>query len=155
MLASRIMASAPREVWGDLATTAFVEASHLFKSLDEGARRDLLRLAQVVSFSPGELVSGEGDDGFYLVLEGATAVLVSAPGGAVEIARLERGAFFGETRVLGAGRRASLGALSEVTLVLFPARVIAAMSDRFPKVKKLLEVVLAARERNAEQKAAS
>jgi hypothetical protein len=32
--------------------------------------------------------------------------------------------------------------------------VIAAMSGRFPKVKKLLEAVLAARERNAVQKLA-
>ena len=149
------MASAPREVWGDLATTAFVEASHLFKSLDPDARRDLLQLAQVVSFSAGELVSGEADETFYLVIDGAADVYVAAPGGPVDIARLERGAFFGEGRVLGSGRRASLAAHSDVTLVVFPAPVIAAMSARFPKVKKLLEVVLAARERNADQKIAS
>ncbi len=149
------MASAPREAWGDLATAAFVEASHLFKSLDGDARRDLLQLARVVAFAPGELVSAEADESFYLVLEGSAAALVSAAGGPVEIARLERGAFFGEARVLGSGRRGSLAAVTEVTLVAFPAPVIAAMSERFPKMRKLLEAVLAARERNADQKAAS
>jgi CRP-like cAMP-binding protein len=149
------MASAPREVWGDLATTAFVEASHLFKSLDEGARRDLLQLARVVGFAPGELVSGEQDDAFYLVLEGAGAVLVNGAGGPVEIARLERGAFFGEVRVLGTGRPSSLAALTDLTVVSFPAPVIAAMCVRYPKIRKLLEVVLAAHEKSAAQKVAS
>ena len=155
MLASPDMASAPREVWGDLATTAFVEASHLFKSLEPDTLRDLLQLARVVSFAPGETVSGESDDGFHLVMEGAAAMLVATPNGPVEIARLERGAFFGEDRVLGGGRRASLVAASDATLVAFPAPVIAAMGERFPKLKKLLETVLAARERNAAQKVAS
>jgi CRP-like cAMP-binding protein len=146
------MASAPREVWGDLATTAFVEASHLFKSLEPDARRDLIRLARVASFAPGELVSGESDDAFHLVVDGAASVVVATPKGPVEIARLERGAFFGEARVLGAGRRASLVAVDDVTAVAFPAPVIAAMSERFPKVRKLLEAVAAARERDAAHK---
>jgi CRP/FNR family cyclic AMP-dependent transcriptional regulator len=154
MLASPAMASAPREVWGDLATTAFVEASHLFKSLEPDALRDLMQLARVVSFAAGETISGASDDGFHLVVEGAASVFVGTPGGPVEIARLERGAFFGEDRVLGGGRRASLVAASEATLVAFPGPVIAAMSERSPKLKKLLETVLAARERNAAQKVA-
>ena len=149
------MASAPREVWGDLATTAFVEASHLFKTLDPDARRDLIQLARVVAFAPDEVVSGEADEGFYLVVDGAASARVSAAGGTVEIARLERGAFFGEARVLGTGRRSSLVALGDVTLVAFAAPVVSALSARFPKMKKLLEVVLAARERTAAQAAAS
>jgi len=149
------MASAPLAVWGDLATTAFVESSHLFKSLDPDARRDLLQLATLVTFSPGELVSAEGDEGFYLVRDGAAAVVASGPGGPVEIARLERGAFFGEARVLGAGLTGTLAAVSEVTLVAFPAPVIGAMSGRFPKVRKLLEAVLAARARDAAGRIAS
>ena len=154
MLACRAMASAPREVWGDLATTAFIESSHLFKSLEPEARQDLVRLARLVSFAPGETVSAEPEDAFHLVAEGAAAVLVAAPDGPVEIARLERGAFFGEARVLGGGRAASLVAVSDVTAIAFPAPVIAAMSERFPKVRKLLEAGLAARERNAVQKVA-
>jgi CRP-like cAMP-binding protein len=142
------MATAPREVWGDLATTAFVEASHLFKSLDADARRDLLQVARVVAFSPGEPISGEAAEGFCLLLDGAA--VVSAAGGG-EVGYLERGAFFGEALVLGAPRRTALVAGGDVTLVVFPAAVIAAISERFPKVRRLLETVLAARERDAGQ----
>jgi CRP-like cAMP-binding protein len=143
------MASAPREAWGDLATTAFVDASILFRSLDPGARRDLLQLAQVVSYAPGEVVSAEADEGFYLVRDGSAAVVVAGAAGPVEIGRLERGALFGEGRVLGGGRRSTLAAVSDVTVVAFPAPVIGAMAARFPKVQKLLEAVQAAREKEA------
>lgn len=150
------MASEPREVWGDLATSAFVESSHLFKSLDPEARRDLLHVAVVVSHADGELVCGEVDEGFYLVVDGAAAVIVAGPSGPVETAQLERGAFFGEARVLGGGARpAALAARSELTVVAFPASVIAAIGARFPKVRRLLEAVHAARERDAAHKLAS
>ncbi len=149
------MASAPREVWGDLATTAFVESSHLFKSLDPEARRDLLQVARLVSFAPGEMISGEADEAFYLLRDGSAAILVAASEGPVEVTRLERGAFFGEGRVLGVGRPSALSAVSEVTAVAFPAAVISAMAGRFPKVHKLLEAVKAAREKDAAHKLAS
>jgi signal-transduction protein with cAMP-binding, CBS, and nucleotidyltransferase domain len=143
------MASAPRQAWGDLATTAFVESSILFKSLDPDARRDLLQLAQLVSFSPGEIVSAAADEAFFLVLDGSAAVVAEATSGPVEIGRIERGALFGAARVLGAGGRWALAAVSDVTVVAFPAPVIAAMATRFPKVRKLLEAVQTAREKEA------
>jgi hypothetical protein len=43
------MASEAREVWGDLAASAFVQENHLFRSLDEEARRDLVKLARYQS----------------------------------------------------------------------------------------------------------
>jgi CRP-like cAMP-binding protein len=151
------MASAPRPVWGDLATTAFVESSHLFKSLDPDARRDLLQMATLVELAPGELLPApvETTEAFYLVRDGAASVLVAARDGTVEIARLERGAFFGEGRVLGGGRPASLEAVTAVTVIAFPAPVIGAIGERFPKVKKLLEAVHAARERDAAERLVS
>jgi hypothetical protein len=57
--------------------------------------------------------------------------------------------------VLRTGRAAALVARSEVSVVTFPAPVIAAIGERFPKVRKLLEAVHAARERDAAQKLAS
>jgi signal-transduction protein with cAMP-binding, CBS, and nucleotidyltransferase domain len=143
------MTSAPREVWGDLATTAFVESSHLFKSLDETARADLLKLARLVAFAPGETISPEGDDGFYLVVEGSASVRA----GGTDVATVERGVFFEASRVLAGSARAwSLVARSEATAVLFPAPVIAALAERFPRMKKLLEAVAAAREKEAAAK---
>jgi signal-transduction protein with cAMP-binding, CBS, and nucleotidyltransferase domain len=139
------MASPPREVYGDLATTAFVESSHLFKSLDPEARRDLFQLARVAGYSTGETVSAESDESFFLVLEGTA----SAVAGGVEVAQLARGAFFGEGRVLGAGAAASLVARTELTAVVFPAAVVGALAERFPKMTKLLEAVHGARDKEA------
>ena len=139
------MASAPREVMGDLAATAFVEASPLFRSLDEEARRDLLQLAQRVDAGAGELVSGEGDETFLLVLDGGA----SAQAAGVEIAHLGRGATFGEGRVLRVGRPLTLLAATDVSVIVFPAPMIGALAERFPKMKKLLEVVHLAREKEA------
>jgi CRP-like cAMP-binding protein len=142
------MARAPREVVGDLAATAFVEASPLFRSLDPEARRDLLELAQLVDVAAGELVSPEADECFLLILEGSASV----QGSGVEIAHLGRGATFGEGRVLGAGRPMSLVAFTDVTVVSFPAPMIAALAERFPKMKKLIEAVHAGREKEAAAK---
>ena len=143
------MATAPREVWGDLATTAFVEASHLFKSLDEGARRDLLQVATVVGYSDGEAVPGDAAEGFCLLLEGAASLVAPGTAGPLEVGRLERGAFFGEGAVLGAPRPTAVVARGDLAVVVFPAPVIAAISERYPKVRRLLETVLAARDREA------
>ena len=139
------MASAPREVWGDLATTAFVESSPLFRGLDPEARGDVLQLARVVEYAPGEVVSEEADDAFLLLLDGTAATQA----GGLEIAQLERGATFGEGRVLGGGRLVALVARTDVAVVAFPAPVIAAVAGRFPRMRKLLEAVLTAREREA------
>jgi signal-transduction protein with cAMP-binding, CBS, and nucleotidyltransferase domain len=146
------MATAPREVWGDLAATAFIEASHLFKSLDAEARHDLLQVATLVSFAPGEPISAAGNEGFYLLVAGTAAVRAPGAGEGGEVAQLERGACFGEARVLGAGDPGVLVAAGDVTVVAFPAAVIAAISERFPKVRRLLEAVRAGREREAAQK---
>jgi signal-transduction protein with cAMP-binding, CBS, and nucleotidyltransferase domain len=139
------MASASREVLKDLAATAFVEASPLFRSLDPESRRDLLELAQLSDAAEGEVVSAEGEETFLLVLEGTC----SAQAGGVEIAHLGRGGTFGEGRVLGAGRPLSLLAKGDVTVVAFPASMVSALADRHPKMKKLLEVVHAVREKEA------
>jgi CRP-like cAMP-binding protein len=143
------MASEPREVWGDLATTAFIEASLMFRSLDDDARRDLLHVARVVEYAPGEVVSAAGDDGFYLVRDGRAAVIAAAGGGEVEVATLERGAFFGEARALGLEADVALSARTEVAVVAFPAPIIAALAARYPKMRKLLDAVRTAREKES------
>ncbi len=144
------MASAPREVLGDLAAIAFVESNALFRSLDPEATRDLLKLARLVEHSAGEVVSGKGDETFLLVMEGSASVQVAG----VETTRLGRGATFGEGRVLGAGRPLELVASTEMTAVVFPAPMIAALAGRSPRMMKLLEAVQAGREREAAAKVA-
>ncbi len=142
------MASAPREVVGDLAATAFVESNPLFRSLDPEARRDRLELARLVDVAAGEVVSAEDDEAFLLILEGSASAQVAG----IQIAHLGRGGTFGEGRVLGAGRPMALVAFTDSTVVSFPAPMIAALAERFPKMKKLLEAVLAGKEKEAAAK---
>jgi CRP-like cAMP-binding protein len=147
------MAPAPREVWGDLAATAFVEANVLFRSLDPEARRDLLQLARVEGFGAGETVAQPADEErLLLVREGSASVLLPREGAEVEAAVLERGAFFGEERVLGEPLTARLVARSDLEVVAFPAPVMAALAERFPRVRKLLEAVASARRKDAAQR---
>lgn len=149
------MASDAREVWGDLATSAFVQSSHLFKSLDEEAMQDLLKLASCVTYAAGEPIVREGDAGdeFFLIKDGVAAVTAQKNGTEHELGHLDKGAFFGEYAVLtGKPRMATVTARTEVTAVRFPAPMIAAFAERFPKVKKLLDAVKAAREKDAEAK---
>ena len=145
------MPSAPREIWGDLAASAFVEANVLFRALDQEARQDLLQLAHLEDFEPGELIATDGDDDrLYLVREGTATALLSRNGVAVEVGSLERNAIYGEGRVLGESRSGALVARTAVSVVTFPAPVVAAMAERFPKVRHMLEAIRTARAREAE-----
>jgi hypothetical protein len=54
--------------------------------------------------------------------------------------------------VLGQGRALTLVSTSDLSVVTFPAPMIGALAERFPKMKKLLEVVQAAREKDAAAK---
>jgi CRP-like cAMP-binding protein len=144
---------APREVWGDLAATAFVEANVLFRSLDGEARQDLLQLAHLEDFQAGELIAADGEDErLYLVRDGTAAVLLSRDGVAVEVGSLERNGVYGEGRVLGRPRAGALVARTPVSVVTFPAPVVAALAERFPRLGRLLEAIRAAREKDAEGK---
>ena len=149
------MASEAREVWGDLAASAFVQENHLFRSLDEEARRDLVKRSRCQTFSPGERVIACGQEGeeFFLVRDGLARVTVPRGGRAVELGTLQQGAFFGEIRLLtGAPHVADVSAVTELAVVRFPAPMILALCQRFPRMKKLLQSVRAARERaNAER----
>jgi CRP-like cAMP-binding protein len=144
------MPGAPRGVWGDLAASAFVEANVLFRALDDEARQDLLRLARLEDYQAGEPIAADGDDDrLFLVRDGTAAVLRSREGVAVEVGRLERNAVFGEGRVLGDALPGALVARTPVSVVTFPVPVMAALAERFPRLRRMLELVRAAREKDA------
>jgi signal-transduction protein with cAMP-binding, CBS, and nucleotidyltransferase domain len=144
------MTGETREVWGDLATTAFVEASLLFRPLAPEARQDLLKLATRQAFEPGETVSGAQDDALVLLVDG-TAEALGEDGR--PLGTLERGGFFGAHRVVGGAPRGwALSARTDVTVVRFPAPVVAALAEAAPRMKKLLEAVQAAREKEAAER---
>jgi CRP-like cAMP-binding protein len=152
------MASEPRQVWGDLATSAFVQGSHLFRTLGEEETRDLLKLAVTVSYVPGEriLVEGGAADDFFLVRDGVAAVTARRDGQDVELGLLEKGAFFGEFRlVAGVPHVATVTARTDLEVVRFPTPMIAALAGRHPRVLQLLEAVKAGREKENQARLAT
>ncbi len=150
------MVSDPREVWGDLATSAFVEASVLFRSLDAPERSDLLKLATVQTYAAGEVVLRQGDPGddFFLVRSGTADVTLERGDRVVDLGPLERGACFGEFALLGEEKRvATITARTALTVIRFPGPMIAELARRHKRFHKLLEALRDARRKDGEAKA--
>ena len=151
------MASEPKAVWGDIATAAFVQSCHLFKSLDEDALQDLIKLASVQTFATGEVIFHEGEIGedFFIVKDGVVGVSVDRDGQVVDLAHFDKGACIGEGAVLSSSpRRATVSARTEVAVIRFPALMVKALGERFPKVLKLLETIRSARGKDLSEKTA-
>lgn len=138
----------------DLET--IVGGSHLFKSLDDEGRRELIRTGYVLGFAEGELLmeQGEPGDAMYLLMTGTVRVETSGGGAeTVELAVLGRGACIGEVSVLSGGpRTATVRALSDVSAVAFEAHRIQRVVDRHPKVRALLEAMIEGRARATVEK---
>lgn len=154
MLPFSSMASDATPVWGDLAASAFLGSSPLFRSLDPVSHDDLLRVAEQLTYAAGEVVVKQGEAGeeLFLVRDGTATVLVESGGVAREVAYLDRGAIIGELAALGApGQAATVLARTELSVVRVPGQVVVALADKFPKVGKLLGALRQARAREPGQ----
>lgn len=134
---------------------SIVLGSHLFKSLDEAGRRDLVESGFVLRFDPGELLLRQGDPGdtMFVVLEGTVRVETETPGGTVQLAELGVGACLGEVSVLTGGpRTATVTALTPVTTATFARHRIERLLAAHPRVRTLLEALVEGRARDAVEK---
>jgi monovalent cation:H+ antiporter, CPA1 family len=98
---------------------AALERTPLFAGLDREHLKDVLAVAQRVSFEPGQKIVERGDpgDAMYIVLSGVAEVDV---GGRYH--RLQRGDFFGEMAVLaGKPREATVKAVEPLEALRIPA----------------------------------
>lgn len=139
----------------DRAMESIVLGSHLFKSLDESGRRDLVTSGFVLRFDQGDVLLRQGDPGdtMFVVLEGTVRVETSTPGGTVQLAELGPGACLGEVSVLTGGpRTATVTALTPVTTVTFARHRIERLLSAHPRVRTLLEALIAGRARDAVEK---
>jgi len=137
------------------STLAAITNSHLFKSLDEQGRKRLLDTATTVSFDTGQVVVREGDPGeaLYIIKSGAVQVATTRDAQQVPLARLGRGACFGEVALLsGAPRTATVVAVEHATLLCFHRQAIEDLLNTYPKVRKLLESVVQGRARDTIEK---
>lgn len=119
----------------------FRAQSKLFGLLDEKGQLRLMAVAKVEQHAPGGVVvkQGEAGDAFFIVSEGALEVLVEDEGKSRVIAKLERGAFFGEiAALLGETRSATVKAAGAVTLMRFEMPQVKGIIDDYPTVRQVL-----------------
>ena len=130
---------------------AIVRGSHLFKSLDEATRADLLSYAFVQHFSAGEVLLCEGDlgDTMFLLMEGTVRVHTRSPLKEIQLADLGRGACVGEVSVLtGSLRTATVNAVTNVTCAVLARHRVERILEGHPRVRALLEALVEGRARN-------
>jgi CRP-like cAMP-binding protein len=136
------------------AMADIVDHSHLFKSLDDEGRKQVLESGFVRSFADGMTILEQGhepgdDPEMYLVLDGKVRVETQTAGGKVHLAELGRGACIGEVSVLTGGpRTATVTAVGEVDVAAFAKHRVDRALERYPKVKELLESVVESRARD-------
>ena len=139
---------------GDLPTSAFVQNSYLFKSLDADGCKMLIDNAYLGSFAEDEVIIREGDDGdaFYLIKSGSVEISVEKDSKKVVLSSLKRGAFFGEVSVLTENSRtATVTAEEDCELVVFNRKNIQGVLQKYPRVKAILHAILIARAQNTIQ----
>ena len=132
-----------------------ITESLLFRSLDDTGRAALASQATTKLFQPGQVIVREGDPGeeMYVVKDGTVRVFTSQDGREIELAVLGRGACVGEVALLrGAPRTATVAANEACTLLQFYRKHIEQVLDKNPKVRKLLETIVAGRARDTIQK---
>ena len=134
-----------------------IASSHLFKTLDDEGRRELIRCGYVVEFPAGEMLMAQDEEGertMFLLMSGKVSVETS--GGSrksIRLAVLGRGACLGEVSVLTGGpRTASVTAIEDVQALAFEQHRIQRVIDGYPKVRELLEAMVEGRARDTVEK---
>jgi CRP-like cAMP-binding protein/Fe-S-cluster-containing dehydrogenase component len=116
----------------------------MFADLSPDFIEHLKETVELQRFAPGQVIARQGDpaDCFYLVRIGFVKISENYPGGELVLAYLSRGDYFGEIGLLGGGvRTANCIALDHVEVVRIPGDDFRHMVERFPTVRRGLELV--------------
>jgi len=116
----------------------------MFADLAPDFIEHLKETVELQRFAPGQTIArqGEAADCFYLVRIGFVKISEDYPGGELVLAYLSRGDYFGEIGLLGGGvRTANCTALDHVEVVRIPGEDFRQMVERFPTVRRGLELV--------------
>lgn len=117
------------------------KVSRLFEALDAAGRHALLGAATHRQCRPGEVICREGEHGdeFYVVSSGEVRVTADDMGKERELAVLGVGTFFGEIAALsGEPRAATVTAIGEPVLIVFPFSAVRAVLRDHPKAREVL-----------------
>jgi len=150
----RDMRHAPLRRRGPASEAAGVTADTLaglplFGGLDDEGRARVAPLAQRETRAPGEMIVEQWDAAldFYVIVDGDVEVLIDE----AAVNRLSEGEFFGELAALDWGggfgypRIASVRALTDVTLLTFPAGALNELARDHPQIAAEVRRVGAAR----------
>ena len=122
----------------------------LFSGLGQRQLRRIAGLAEMVDFSPGDVIVqyGEPGDAMYVILDGRARVL-----GRQRARILHAGDFVGEMALLDGGpRTATVTAATEVTAMRLPRRAFLKMLESEPKIAIAMLSELTARLRQLQQR---
>jgi CRP-like cAMP-binding protein len=120
------------------------KVSRIFEALDAAGRHKLLSLSAHKHVAGGEVICREGDPGgeFFVISSGEVRVSASGLEGEKEIATLGQGQFFGEMAALNGDRRvATVTAVGQVELVVFPAAAVTKLLAENPAAREALSRV--------------
>jgi CRP-like cAMP-binding protein len=121
----------------------------LFTGLPTARLKLIAYTAEVVEFAPGETIVRQGDpaDAVYIVTEGeAEVLLLDADGNELMVATMGRHSLFGETAVIGKGRRtATVRARDRVITFKISAEVFLDLVRQSPEISMQVMTVLAQR----------
>ena len=112
------------------------------------SRGILAERARFLEYGAGQAIVRQGEQGdtFYLVARGEVAVRVQLEGGEKEVARLGRGAFFGEMSLLtGDPRTATVVALGDAALLAVDRDAFERVFAKDPSMAQELAAVIARR----------
>jgi signal transduction histidine kinase len=108
--------------------TMDLKSVRLFTELSEAQLKSLHASSESRFFEKEQTIFKEGDpgDGIYLIAEGAVCISVRMPNLQLcQLARLEKGDFFGEMAVLDQGpRSASVSAIVKTEVIFIPRQII-------------------------------
>ena len=121
-------------------TPVFDEAVH------EDARIALADKFMLRNFEDGELILREGEEGetFYLIRSGKVELIVSGPGGDLDLhIHMGEGEFFGEVALLtGRPRTATIHARGSVELMELSRADFNLIADKYPHVREVVKEYL-------------
>ena len=124
------------------------------QTLSQEARHALAERARFLEYGPGQAVVRQGDQGdaCFLVARGEVGVRVRFENGEKEVARLGRGALFGEMSVLtGDPRSATVVALGDAALLAIDRDAFERILVREPELAQRLADVITRRKLGLDQ----
>lgn len=92
----------------------------LFRALADAELQAIMKYFEIISFSPGEIVIGEGDlsPSFFIILEGTVNVTVNQNGKEVFICCIGAGDIFGEAAMFLKVKRTATVTVSEDAIII-------------------------------------